>query len=393
MAFNVSGLADYVDLHSKEIAAKAVADAPTAALLISSGDVQVGVKGKTAVLKLDADVTFQDGASCGRTASGDTTLSEAILEVNPIKDIQNICSKSLYNTHYAWALKTGQDPEQEGWDASFAQYIMDLRSSKLKFEVEKLIWQGDKSGSGNLQYIDGILKQATVALGAVDISTDETTIVEQLQDSFSKMPIRISSKDDFRIFIGQDMYNRYKLALANKNIYQPTDDFTLFGTSAKIQPVSGLNDTNKVIMTRISNLQLGLDGSDETDKAVLRYSQETENWYMDFHFAVGIAVVYPQEAGYANFNSGPTVDAGDDQSLASGTTSATLSASATDADGSIVSYAWTKTSGTGGTITNADEATTTVTGLTAGTYMFKVVVTDNSGATGNDSVTVVIAAE
>lgn len=392
MALNTAGLSEYVELHSKEIAAKAVGDAETAALLIANGDVQTNVKGKAPILKMDADATFQDGSSCGRSASGDVTLSDAQIEVAPLKDIQNMCPKSLYNTYYAYALKAGQDPESEGWDAGFADYVMKLRSSKINESVEKLIWQGDKTdGTGNMQYIDGILIQATVANGATDISNSGSDIVAKLQQAFLKMPVAISSKDDFRIFIGKDMYNSYKLALANKNIYQPVDDFTLFGTAAKLQPVSGLNGTNKVVMSRLSNLQLGIDGSDETDNASFKYSQETTNWYMDFYFSVGVKVIYVSETGYASFNSAPSVDAGADQSLTSGTTSTTLSATASDSDGSIASYAWTKTSGTGGTITTASAASTTVTGLTAGTYVFKVTVTDNNGATANDSITVTIA--
>ncbi len=68
-----------------------------------------------------------------------------------------------------------------------------------------------------------------------------------------------------------------------------------------------------------------------------------------------------------------TVNAGHDQ-LVSGT-SVTLSGS-TDAGGTPT-YAWTKISGTGGTITNASSSATTVTGLTDGTYVFRLTVNGN----------------
>lgn len=299
MAFDVSALSEFVELHSKEISSKAVLAAETADLLVSTGNVQTGVKGKAPVLKMDADVTFQDGSSCGRTASGDVTLNEATINVVPIKDLQNICTKSLYNTHYAWALKEGQDPEQEGWDAGFAQYVMDLRSAKIKAQVEKLLWQGDTdSGTGNMKLADGIDTVATnstnTSTTAVDVSGG-SDMVEKLQILYKGCDVDVRSQDDFRIFVGRDTYDSYKLDLAAKNIYQPQDDFTLFGTGAKLQVVNGLNGTDDAIATRISNLQLGLDGSDETDFASLRYSTETENWYMDFHFAIGVAIVFIDE--------------------------------------------------------------------------------------------------
>jgi hypothetical protein len=63
-----------------------------------------------------------------------------------------------------------------------------------------------------------------------------------------------------------------------------------------------------------------------------------------------------------------------------------------DDDGSIVSYAWTKTSGpAGGTITSASSATTTITSLIPGTYVYHLVVTDNLGATGSSNVTINIS--
>ena len=63
-----------------------------------------------------------------------------------------------------------------------------------------------------------------------------------------------------------------------------------------------------------------------------------------------------------------------------------------DPDGSIKSYAWTKVSGTGGTIASSTTASTDVTGLAQGTYVYQLTVTDNKGATGSTQVTVVVKA-
>jgi PA14 domain/Secretion system C-terminal sorting domain/PKD domain len=65
-----------------------------------------------------------------------------------------------------------------------------------------------------------------------------------------------------------------------------------------------------------------------------------------------------------------------------------------DPDGSIISYAWTLVSGTGGSITSANSASTTVTGLTQGVYIYKLTVTDNGDSTASamDTITVKQAA-
>lgn len=90
-------------------------------------------------------------------------------------------------------------------------------------------------------------------------------------------------------------------------------------------------------------------------------------------------------------NIAPVANAGPDQnkSIFSGTTS-TLTGSGTDSDGTIASYSWAFTSGpTTATITTPNAATTAVTGLTTvGDYVFTLTVTDNTGGTHSDAVTI-----
>jgi hypothetical protein len=91
-------------------------------------------------------------------------------------------------------------------------------------------------------------------------------------------------------------------------------------------------------------------------------------------------------------NVAPTANAGVDQTITLPTNSVSLSGSGTDTDGTISSYLWTKISGPAATITNANAAATTVTALIQGTYKFELTVTDNNGATGKDTVQVIVNA-
>src|SRR5215204_4764807 len=90
-------------------------------------------------------------------------------------------------------------------------------------------------------------------------------------------------------------------------------------------------------------------------------------------------------------NQSPTVNAGTDQTIVLPTSSVTLTGTASDPDGSIASYSWSKVSGpAGGTITSAASASTTVTGLVQGIYSFRLTVTDNGGAVATDDVLVTV---
>jgi hypothetical protein len=92
-------------------------------------------------------------------------------------------------------------------------------------------------------------------------------------------------------------------------------------------------------------------------------------------------------------NQSPVANAGSNTTITLPSNNVGLNGSGSDPDGSISSYAWTKTSGpSSGTISNASAATTTATGLVQGTYVFTLQVTDNAGATASSPVTVTVNA-
>jgi hypothetical protein len=92
-------------------------------------------------------------------------------------------------------------------------------------------------------------------------------------------------------------------------------------------------------------------------------------------------------------NAAPVVNAGSDQTLSLGATTATITGSATDADGTIASHAWTQVSGPGTAgITSASSYSTGLTGLSAGSWVFRLTATDNDGAVVYDDMTITIPA-
>ena len=92
-------------------------------------------------------------------------------------------------------------------------------------------------------------------------------------------------------------------------------------------------------------------------------------------------------------NINPSANAGSDQTITLPTNIVTLSGSGSDADGTVVSYSWTKISGpSGSAIVNPATAATDVTGLVQGVYQFQLQVTDNNGATATDVIIITVNA-
>jgi hypothetical protein len=87
----------------------------------------------------------------------------------------------------------------------------------------------------------------------------------------------------------------------------------------------------------------------------------------------------------------PVVSAGGDKTITLPTSSTSLQGSASDSDGSIASYAWTKTSGASCTLSGTTSSKLTTSNMTAGTYSFKLTVKDNKGASSSDDVKVVVS--
>ncbi len=94
------------------------------------------------------------------------------------------------------------------------------------------------------------------------------------------------------------------------------------------------------------------------------------------------------ETNAAAANVGPNANAGSDETITMPTNSVTLDGSAsTDSDGTIVSYVWDWVSGPSG-VDPADTASSSASGLVAGTYVFKLTVTDDDGASSSDEVVI-----
>lgn len=90
-------------------------------------------------------------------------------------------------------------------------------------------------------------------------------------------------------------------------------------------------------------------------------------------------------------NQPPSANAGVNKSITLPTSSVTLSGSGTDPDGTITAYLWSQVNGPSTAVfSSTTTATTTVSTLVAGSYTFRLRVTDNGGTTATDDVTVTV---
>jgi len=89
-------------------------------------------------------------------------------------------------------------------------------------------------------------------------------------------------------------------------------------------------------------------------------------------------------------NKAPVVKAGPDKTLTLPANAVNLQGSASDPDGEIVSYQWTKVSGGSANLSGANTEEFRARNLKAGTYVFRLTAKDNDGKAKSDDVRVIV---
>jgi alpha-tubulin suppressor-like RCC1 family protein len=168
-----------------------------------------------------------------------------------------------------------------------------------------------------------------------------------------------------------------------QTITLPTNSVTLAGTasetggtikSTKWTQVSGPSTATFANATVLST----------TASSLVQGTYVFELTATDASGATATSTVHITVNAASTTETAPTVSAGATQTITLPTNSVTLTASASETNGTISSYAWIQTSGpNNSSILSKTQASTAVDNLVQGVYTFKVTVTGNTGLTAS----------
>jgi hypothetical protein len=310
MAFNVSALADYTEQNEALLVTSSVLGAKTAALIKASGNVMIGVKSAETVNIMDTDAFFQAGGSCGFNASGTTSFTQRTLTIGKIKVNEALCPKTLESKYLQKALPTGSMYDS----IPFEQEYTDKKAKTIASQLETAIWQGDTaSANGNLNKFDGFVKLIGAASGVVAANASTyisgaplsaitaANVISIFDGVYSAIPAKVVAYDDMVIFCGMDVFRTYTIALKNANMFSYSYDgkadseFVLPGTPIRVIAVQGLNGTNKIYATRLSNLFFGTDLLNEEERFEIFYAKEADEVRFVAEFKAGVQFAFPDE--------------------------------------------------------------------------------------------------
>ena len=305
MAFVVSTLTNYTNPNENVLITKAMFEAKTASRMTPL----TGVKSSIEVPTLADTLFWQDGGTCGFTASGNTSISGRTLTIGKIKVNKEFCIKDLESKYTQLLLAPGSNYTAlpGGIDQAFVNTVTGTNAEQL----EVAIWQGDTaSGNPNINKFDGLVKIINAATGpiqanatgfvsAVVTAITEANIISIMQGIYKAIPIALLDKSDLRVNVGTHIFRLYQIALTNANLFNYTavdnalGEMFIHGTNVKVISCPGLNTVNAIYALQDANMFVGTDlsGEDETFKFWFSEDFDVVRFKMDYKYGVQVSQV------------------------------------------------------------------------------------------------------
>ena len=290
----------YVDESNESLIAKTVLGGQSVSLF----GLQTGVKGHTAINRLDTDVELQSALDCGFTPKGSNKISRRILKPVYLKVNMQWCDKNFLDTYAQHMVKIAAGMKTLPYAEEFTTGIV----ARVNEALETMLYQG-VADVGKTEF-DGLITLLTKESTAIKVGTNTGTAYEKLLKVYNAVP-EVAHKDDLVILVAPSLYREFVQELVKDNMYHyDANDANaqtyLPGTSVPVIPVDGLIPTTAnagkefIIALRKSNVIYGTDMSNDQEKFDFWYSADDQVFKLAIEFTAGVQVAYPEEIVWAN---------------------------------------------------------------------------------------------
>lgn len=292
MAFNVAGVTGYIDENSYDLISKSILGTQLAGAM----NVRVGLSSKSVDIPLmEGDFTIQNGANCGFTNSGNTTITQITMNLANNKVQQTYCPQTLRETFLSQSLAPGA--VQSG--LSFEQLIADYFVQKLQQANEDFIINGDTT-----QAISGLTHYLTAANGVVSAATavawTTANAIEKANEMYVAMSGQSQNANDIVLLVSPSQYRVIKTALVQANLYHYRPDMTdvrliIPGIDVEVIPCYGLRGSlvNRKYLGPKSTLFLGTDLLSDFEQFRLFYDEGEDTLKSSMRWRIGVQVSEP----------------------------------------------------------------------------------------------------
>ena len=295
MAIDINAITGYVEQKRLPIIRNAVIGAKSLKYMRPNVD----VKGKAVLNILNTEAKFNDGSDCGWNDTTEGTFTQRTIETGQIAVNMSLCDKALTKTWMGYEVKAGL--VGEGEKAQFGEDLINGIVENVQGNLEKAIWQGDKSSLDvNLNRFDGFGK--ITASGTVTVTyatSDKATKI--IGDVYAALPAEVFSKGDVVIYVSDTLYRKYVQEMIAANLYHfvedaKTDYIVLPGDSrVKVIGTAGLDGTTDgaVYASYAENFNFGTDLVGDSANVDAWYSKDNREFHFAMDFNFGVQVAFP----------------------------------------------------------------------------------------------------
>lgn len=305
MAFNVAALTAYIEDQDFPL----IAQMQAVGGLAERANIQTGIKGSSHLQFLDTTVVFAADA-CSRVAGDTTTFTQRTITVGAIQVNEDLCTKDLNGFWTQTMVQKGAAGE-EVIPGDIERIYMEKKMNAMANQLAISDVQGDTgSGTNNLSYYDGLLVIADADGTVIDGNTGGVTVATTISTSnildildamWSAIPDNISEATDLTLWVPTSVYKKYVIALKNANLFHFKGEDgieTLYGTDVRIQKsigFPGAAGSERMILTRDSNITIGMDGDTDSDNLDVWYSKDDRVNKMNITFKRGVQYAFGNE--------------------------------------------------------------------------------------------------
>lgn len=275
--------------------------------------IQSGIKYKDAINLMTSTLIAQAGGCGAISPTGSVTLSQREIQVCPIKVEESVCLDEFEQYWMGQLSRVGSN--NEDMPAQFNEMYIQDKVAKVGQLVEDIFWKGDTNstyGGGNLALCTGVLSilERTSATNSVISTTysgalTTSNAMDVVDDMIRLIPSDILGDNDLTLFMSHANFRVLMNALRNNNYffgYDGTQNATWVldnytNTNVRVVGTRGLNGRNEMVLTKASNLFLGVDSLGENkngDGFNMWFDKRDNQVYFRAKFKVGAQVAYPQ---------------------------------------------------------------------------------------------------
>lgn len=292
-----SRLKNYLEVNKDQLIMDAIFNSKTSKLFT----LQTGVKAETAIVRLDSTVEFAND-DCSFNAGGSDTFTNRTLVPNFIKVNKVYCDKDLLKS---WKASDVRIAATSNDSIPFEQQILENNANVISAEIEKILWQGDKTnGQGNMAFANGLVKMIndditnTVIPAANVIAKGSDSVYNRVQKLWLALPANIADK--CTIVMNITNYKNMIVELADANLFHIFEEYDgeyrmrLPFANIDVIGVEGLEGVDNIYAMPLDEVYYGVDLENDNEDVDFYFDKSDRNFKYVCEFVVAVQYAFPE---------------------------------------------------------------------------------------------------